>query len=94
MHRSHGSALRGMELKTDVKVARVSATVVLLFCMSWVPYALVGLIGVLGRGDLITPLASLIPAMFAKVSVVYNPLVYAMSMNRFRYRMRELFRCW
>ena len=80
-------------IKLEMKVARVSTIVVILFCISWMPYAVVGLIGVSGNGSLITPLVSLIPVMFAKVSVVCNPLVYAVSMNRFKLQMEACFRC-
>ena len=81
------------KMKSEVKVAQVSGVVVALFCLAWVPYAIVALIGAAGRGELITPIASLIPAMFAKSAVVYNPLVYAVTMNRFKHRMQACFRC-
>ena len=94
MLRLHGSSnnnthFRNQNYKSEVKVARVSAVVVLVFCLAWLPYAVLGLIGVAGQGHTVTPLASLIPALFAKVSVVYNPLVYALSMKRFQQRVRS-----
>jgi r-opsin len=98
MLRMHGSAnsnfhFTNRNYKSEVKVARVSAVVVLVFCLAWLPYAVVGLIGVAGQGHTVTPIASLIPALFAKVSVVYNPLVYALSMKRFQQRVRSCFNC-
>ena len=70
--------------KSEMKVARVSLIAVSLYCLAWVPYAVVSLIGVSGHTSLITPLVSVLPAVFAKVSVIYNPLVYAICTKRFK----------
>ena len=57
--------------------AKTVLIVVFLFCLSWMPYAIISLIGVYGDQSMITPLASAIPGLFAKASTIYNPVIYA-----------------
>ncbi|KAK3891083.1 hypothetical protein Pcinc_002405 [Petrolisthes cinctipes] len=40
--------------------------------------------GVLSFHSLLTPLAATLSALFAKVSTVYNPFIYAVSHHRYR----------
>lgn len=46
------------------------------FLFAWTPYAVVSLIVVFGRSDLINASAAAAPAILAKSSLIYNPIIY------------------
>lgn len=52
--------------------------------ISWTPYAVCSMIGQFGNVSLLSPLATALPALFAKASVIYNPFVYSLSHPLFR----------
>lgn len=58
--------------------------ITLLFCFSWLPYACIALLSTFGQSDLVTPYVTTLPGLFAKTSVIYNPIVYAIMNDRFR----------
>nr|QYF06572.1 ciliary opsin [Macrobiotus sp.] len=49
------------------------------FLFAWTPYAIVSLIVVFGGDYLITPSAAAAPAILAKSSIVYNPIIYLLT---------------
>ncbi|XP_039583861.1 pinopsin-like [Passer montanus] len=66
---------------------------VLCFLLCWLPYAAVALLATFGQPGLITPAASIVPAILAKSSTVYNPVIY-MFLNKQFYRcFVALLRC-
>ena len=52
----------------------------------WLYFAVtvVSLLGVSSWYSLLTPLATALPALFAKLSTVYNPFIYAISHHKYR----------
>jgi len=52
---------------------------VVLYIVSWLPYTIVALFGILGLSDLVTPYSAEIPVLLAKTSAVWNPIVYALT---------------
>ncbi|GLH11796.1 Opsin Rh3, partial [Gryllus bimaculatus] len=78
--------------RSELKLAGVVAGVVVLWFVSWTPYAVVALLGVTGRHDLITPLSSMVPALFCKTASCIDPFVYAVTHPRFRKELRSLWR--
>nr|CCP46948.1 Ek arthropsin [Euperipatoides kanangrensis] len=72
------------KLNNDIQAAKIAFVIIILFCLSWIPYAIITLIGQFGNKTLITPWVSTLPAVFAKASTMYNPLVYAISNPYFR----------
>ena len=70
--------------RQEVVIAKISALAVLLFVLSWSPYAVVSLCGILGYQEIITPYVAAIPAMVAKTSAVWNPLLYGLTHTKFR----------
>ncbi|KAG8223385.1 Arthropsin, partial [Ladona fulva] len=64
-------------------------TLVLLFLTSWTPYSVVSLIGQFGDIQRVTPWTATLPAIFAKASVIYNPIVYGLSHPHFRSSVRQ-----
>nr|QYF06567.1 ciliary opsin [Macrobiotus sp.] len=49
------------------------------FLLAWMPYAVVSLIVVFGGDHLITASAAAAPAILAKSSIVYNPVIYVLT---------------
>ena len=63
--------------QVEVDTAKATLLMIGLFCLSWLPYTVVAMIGVYGDQAHITPLTSAVPGIFAKASTLYNPVVYA-----------------
>ncbi|KAG8197016.1 hypothetical protein JTE90_004288 [Oedothorax gibbosus] len=68
--------VRSSTAKAERKVTVMAC--VMLFCtlVAWTPYAAVSLMVALGYGAMLGPISAVSPAIFAKTSVVYNPIVY------------------
>lgn len=58
--------------------------------ISWTPYAVVSFITLLGVR--ISPVAMSVPSIFAKISFILNPILYAFFSRKFRSRITVLFR--
>ncbi|KAK6171411.1 hypothetical protein SNE40_019605 [Patella caerulea] len=50
-----------------------------VFCISWVPYVIIAMIGQFGNQSLLTPQLSVVPQLVAKMSTVTNPILYSLS---------------
>uniref|UniRef100_A0A336LAP2 CSON005853 protein n=1 Tax=Culicoides sonorensis TaxID=179676 RepID=A0A336LAP2_CULSO len=79
--------------KTEVKLALVVIGVIGLWFLAWTPYAVVALLGISGNEIYLTPLGSMVPAVFCKISACINPYLYAVNHPRFRSELRRLFGC-
>nr|QYF06552.1 ciliary opsin [Acutuncus antarcticus]QYF06565.1 ciliary opsin [Acutuncus antarcticus] len=51
---------------------------VIAFLIAWLPYTCVSIIVMAGGSHLLSPTATAVPAVFAKASLVYNPIIYAL----------------
>lgn len=76
--------------KAEIKLAFLVMAVIALFFVSWTPYAVVALIGIFGKKDLITPLSSMIPALFCKTAACINPFIYIITHPKFRKEFKKL----
>ncbi|XP_050308710.1 opsin, ultraviolet-sensitive-like [Anthonomus grandis grandis] len=76
--------------KQETKLALIVLVVIFLWFFSWSPYATVSLLGIFGQKHLITPLSSMIPALFCKSTSAIDPYVYAISHPKFREEIRKL----
>ncbi|CAL4069492.1 unnamed protein product [Meganyctiphanes norvegica] len=72
------------EESAEIRIAKTAIFNISLWLGCWTPYALVTLMGVLGKHDNITPLLTMLPALLAKSASCYNPFVYAVGHPRFR----------
>lgn len=91
---SGASSRRGQEeekRKTEIRLAGVIVGVIGLWFLSWTPYAIVALLGVSGNAHLLSPLSSMIPALFCKTASCIDPYVYAVTHPRFRREFRRFF---
>lgn len=64
--------------------------IIICFLTAWTPYAIVSAVGQFGDKDILSPLVTAIPGIFAKTSVVFNPIVYGLSHPHFRSALRTL----
>lgn len=80
-------------IKYESKTARVSLIVIIIFCVSWAPYAIVALIGEFGDSSVVTRLTAGVPCLIAKLSTVINPLIYALLHPMFRQKLVSLGAC-
>ena len=62
--------------RADLKIAKVSAVVVLFFCVSWMPLAVIALLCAFGHNQLITPQIDIATELLGKASVIVSPIVY------------------
>jgi len=49
---------------------------IIAFIVAWTPYAIFALIEQFGPSSLISPGMAVLPALIAKSSICYNPLIY------------------
>nr|CAI5817366.1 unnamed protein product [Callosobruchus analis] len=79
-----------MNKRQEITVARVAFSTILLWFVSWTPYAIVALLGVFDQKYLITPLVSMFPALFCKTASCLDAYVYALSHPKFKMELRKL----
>ena len=71
-------------IRARTRTAKMFVMMVLGFFIGWTPYAVVSLYAVAGGADHISPALAAVPAMFAKTTIVYNPIIYFFKYERFR----------
>ncbi|XP_054624207.1 opsin 7, group member a isoform X2 [Dunckerocampus dactyliophorus] len=79
----HASRQKHMS-SIQVIIVKLSVAVCIGFFMAWSPYALMSMWAAFGNIENIPPLAFAMPAMFAKSSTIYNPIIYLMLRPNFR----------
>ncbi|XP_066251491.1 opsin, ultraviolet-sensitive-like [Euwallacea similis] len=77
--------------KQELKLAFTVLVVIFLWFFSWSPYAVVAFLGVSGQKHLVTPLVSMVPALFCKTASAVDPYFYAMTQPKFKAQLRKLF---
>ncbi|KAK2519943.1 melanopsin [Columba guinea] len=80
-------------MKNEWKLAKIAFVVIIVFVLSWSPYACVTLIAWAGRGNALTPYSKSVPAVIAKASAVYNPIIYAIIHPRYRKTIHNAVPC-
>lgn len=76
--------------KTEIRLGYVVIGVIFLWFVSWTPYAMVALLGVFDQKEYITPLGSMIPALFCKAASSIDPWIYAITHPRFKVELTKL----
>ena len=61
------------------------------FFLAWTPYAVVSFLSAFGEAKSIPPLAATVSDIFAKSSIIYNPVVYFFRYKKFRKGIKEIF---
>ncbi|KAJ7402996.1 hypothetical protein BTVI_81549 [Pitangus sulphuratus] len=80
-------------MKNEWKLAKIAFVVIIVFVLSWSPYACVTLIAWAGRGNALTPYSKSVPAIIAKASAIYNPIIYAIIHPRYRKTIHNAVPC-
>ena len=62
------------------------------FVVVWTPYAVVSFYAAFFKPQSISPLVATIPALFAKTSILLNPIIYVIRYKRFRKGVKKLFK--
>lgn len=81
---------RDVRKRTEVKLAGVVLAIIALWFTAWTPYSIVALLGISGNEALITPLVSMVPAVFCKSAACIDPYVYAITHPRFQMEFRRM----
>ncbi|XP_029309161.1 opsin 7, group member a [Cottoperca gobio] len=82
LRKTHMSSIQTILIKLSVAVC-------IGFFAAWSPYAVVSMWAAFGHYENIPPLAFAFPAMFAKSSTIYNPIIYLMLRPKVRSLMRR-----
>lgn len=85
--------IQQQSIKTEWKLAKIAFVVIIVFVLSWSPYACVTLIAWAGYGRILNPYSKAVPAVIAKGSTIYNPFIYAIIHSKYRDTLAEKIPC-
>lgn len=90
---SPNASRMNLVIRREIRVTRQILACVSLFCITWFPYAIVVLIAQYGSHieRFVTPVTATLPALFAKSSVVLNPILYTLTSTECRTFFRRHF---
>jgi len=79
----------------EVKIAKVAITNVMLWAVTWTPYASVVMMGAFGprENTPLSPMMSQMPAFLAKMASCFNPMIFAMAHPKYREALAEKVPC-
>lgn len=80
-------------IKNEWKLAKIAFVVIVVYVLSWSPYACVTMISWAGHANILSPYSKAVPAIIAKASTIYNPFIYAIIHNKYRTTLSEKFPC-
>ncbi|XP_058115803.1 vertebrate ancient opsin-like [Anopheles ziemanni] len=78
------SARVGRVNRAERRVTAMVAVMIVAFMVAWTPYAIFALIEQFGPAELIGPGLAVLPALIAKSSICYNPVIYVGMNTQFR----------
>ncbi|UJR33532.1 hypothetical protein I4U23_020976 [Adineta vaga] len=81
---SFSSKLHTKQKRMEQHTAKSIFLIILTFIIAWTPYAIVAFISSFFSPTLISPLVGTIPAIFAKSSIYFNPLIYIITNSHIR----------
>ncbi|CAB3227804.1 unnamed protein product [Arctia plantaginis] len=81
----------GRVSRAETKATAMVFVMILAFTISWTPYSLFALIEQFATERIISPGAGVIPALVAKSSICYDPLIYVGMNTQFRNSMKRIF---
>ncbi|XP_030227960.1 opsin 7, group member a isoform X2 [Gadus morhua] len=70
-------------------ILKLSVAVCIGFLLAWSPYALVSMLATYGHVESLPPMAFAVPAVFAKSSTLYNPLIYLLLKPNYRHLLSQ-----
>lgn len=66
----------GQTTKAEGRVANMVLLMIVAFLIAWTPYSITALLVQFGDPSVLTPAAGVVPALLAKSSICYNPIIY------------------
>nr|XP_045612178.1 parapinopsin-like [Procambarus clarkii] len=92
--KQHGHlGLQSGVARAEKRVAMMVLVMVVTFLAAWTPYSVITLIMAFGNPLLVTPGAAVAPAICAKSSCLYNPIIYVGLNTQFRSAWSRLLCC-
>ncbi|XP_017269119.1 opsin 4xb [Kryptolebias marmoratus] len=85
--------IRQRSIRSEWKLAKIAFIVIIVYVLSWSPYACVTLISWSGHANILSPYSKSVPAVIAKASTIYNPIIYAMIHNKYRMTLADKVPC-
>ncbi|KAK7933788.1 hypothetical protein WMY93_004684 [Mugilogobius chulae] len=85
--------IKQKSIRSEWKLAKIAFVVIVVYVLSWSPYACVTLISWAGYSNILTPYSKAVPAIIAKASTIYNPFIYAIIHNKYRMTLAEKVPC-
>ncbi|KAG7317477.1 hypothetical protein KOW79_018512 [Hemibagrus wyckioides] len=79
--------------KRERRVLLLVVTMVVCYLLCWLPYGIMALVVTFGEPGLVTPEASIVPSLLAKMSTVINPIIYIFMNKQFYRCFRDLLMC-
>ncbi|KAG5881211.1 hypothetical protein JTB14_037058 [Gonioctena quinquepunctata] len=79
----------GQTTKAEGRVAYMILLMIVAFLVAWSPYAILSLLVQFGDPSLISPAAGVAPALLAKSSICYNPIIYVGLNSQFRQVLKQ-----
>ncbi|XP_058058059.1 vertebrate ancient opsin-like [Anopheles bellator] len=70
--------------RAEMRVTSMVAVMIAAFMIAWTPYAIFALIEQFGPPEMIGPGLAVLPALIAKSSICYNPIIYVGMNTQFR----------
>ncbi|XP_068995113.1 opsin 4xb [Embiotoca jacksoni] len=80
-------------IRSEWKLAKIAFVVIVVYALSWSPYACVTMISWAGHANVLSPYSKAVPAIIAKASTIYNPIIYAIIHNKYRMTLAEKVPC-
>ncbi|KAM5193767.1 melanopsin-B-like [Mantella aurantiaca] len=80
-------------MKNEWKMAKIAFVIITVYVLSWSPYACVTLIAWAGHGKSLTPYSKTVPAVIAKASAIYNPIIYGIIHPKYRETIHKSIPC-
>ena len=78
-------------MDTERKIAKTGLIMTCSFCLAWLPYSVASLMALRDPSS-ITPLQATLPAIFAKSSACYFPVIYGITHSSFKREFLRMIR--
>ncbi|XP_067377554.1 opsin 4xb [Channa argus] len=92
-HVRKSTLMHQKSIRSEWKLAKIAFVVIVVYVLSWSPYACVTLISWAGHANMLSPYSKTVPAIIAKASTIYNPFIYAIIHNKYRMTLAEKVPC-
>ncbi|XP_073457175.1 melanopsin-B-like [Aquarana catesbeiana] len=80
-------------IKNEWKMAKIAFVIITVYVLSWSPYACVTLIAWAGHGKSLNTYSKTVPAVIAKASAIYNPIIYGIIHPKYRETIHKSVPC-